>query len=200
MKKVIAFVLCVLLSLFCCTACDGSNSNDTLNTIEKKLNSRLEITVKDKMALSYINSRFGDSKYEYQERYFIYIKIEVKNISGATIEFGTADSDYYAKLDIGRAVDQPVYFQEATEANQRIPYWTSPDNGGANWDKILWFYASSDLVSIQAGKTKEFYLAFLNSTTNKNYNLNLNIYENTSVFFSDDVAKTINLGILEIVE
>lgn len=192
------FFFVVIIILFVSNG-DKEEQNNEAEKVDSVDNIfRLEIV--DKMALSYIQSRQSDTKWtdENQEYYFIYLNITVENLTDEIISFGASMSDYYAKLDIGRPVNQPVYFQENRHLNDRIPYWTKIGYDDPNWDNIVFFYANSSLTEIAPHAKRTFYLAFQSHKTYQNADLKLVIYE--SAFLTDPEVKTIDVGRIPISE
>ena len=180
---------------------DSKPSEDIVD--KEEINRLLDFTITDKMALTYIQSRAGNTKWadEDGEIYMVYIKLQVYNKSDDIVSFGSSSSDFYVKLDIGRASNQPVYFQENKHLHDRIPYWTDAGYDDPNWDKIVFFYADESLTYIQPKQTKTFYLAFQAETKNADYNLNLVFYKNSDKLFGKDSSvKTMNVGVVEILE
>lgn len=196
MKRKIFICLFILLLVFIFTGCEDNQSN-----IDSNIDNNLEIQVIDKMALSYIQSRQSDAKFIFEDKdlYFVYIKILVKNVNpnGENVSFGSLDSDYYAKLDIGKAVDETVYFQDNQHLNDRIPYWC-PLGDEESWEKIVFSTSLEDLTIIKSNESREWFLAFVASKNNVDYDLNLKIYKNQ--FFKDEIVGEIKVGKIQITE
>lgn len=192
---VFVVVLIAIISSLIGNLISGGNTEKE-NIVEDEF--RLEIV--DKMALTYIQSRQSDTKWtdEEGEYYFIYLNITVENLTDEVISFGSDTSDYYAKLDIGRAVNQPVYFQENRHLNDRIPYWTDIGYDDPKWNNIVFFYADSSITEVEPHAKRTFYLAFQSHKTYKDEDLQLVIYK--SQIFKDPEVKTFDVGVVPILE
>ncbi len=194
-----AVVLIVIISSLLANSISADNSADNKGEDEVVAN-EFSLNIVDKMALTYIQSRSSDVKWtdEKGEYYYIYLNITVENLTENVISFGASSSDYYAKLDIGRAVNQPVYFQENRHLHDRIPYWTDIGYDDPKWDNIVFFYADSSLTEIEPYAKRTFYLAFQSHKNYANVDLQLVIYK--SKFFKDPVVKTFDVGVIPILE
>lgn len=195
MKRKIFIIL--LLVVICVFTISGCQNNQSVNNIDNNL----QIEIIDKMALSYIQSRQSETKFSVADEglYFVYLRINVKNINsdGEDISFGSNYSDYYAKLDIGRAVNQGVYFEENKHLNDRIPYWC-PLGDYEAWNKIVFATSNVDITIVEANQSREFFLAFLALESNKDYDLSLKIYKKS--FLRDKIVGEINIGKIQITE
>lgn len=178
---------------------DSKPSEDTVD--KEEINRLLDFSITDKMALTYLQFRQSSDKlYDSDgETYFVFIKLEVTNKSDEIVSFGSSSSDFYAKLDVGRAVNQPVFFSENVHLNYRIPFWTNIGYNDPNWNNIVFSTSAESLTNIKPKESRIFYLAFQTEISRSDYNLNLVLYKNSEKLFGkDSIVKSLNVGVVNI--
>ena len=111
------------------------------------------------------------------------------------MSFGSLDSDYYAKLDIGKAVDETVYFQDNQHLNDRIPYWC-PLGDEESWEKIVFSTSLEDLTIQRNGQT----IGTYNGSLSRNINISqetLTIQKNGTNIgtYNGDSSQIVNITV-----